>query len=98
MVKEAGGHASLNLLTLPGVTDRPEEFEALAAAVEETGLDLIQWRNLNIDPEVYLEALGLEPPTERLGVAQMIAALKRRFPALKHGYFNPKLEASREVE
>ncbi|MCF8032971.1 MAG: radical SAM protein [Desulfarculaceae bacterium] len=95
VVKEAGGHASFNLLTLPGVTDRPEEFEAIAAAVEQTGLDLIQWRNLNIDPEVYLEALGLEPPTERLGIPEMITALGRRFPALKHGYFNPKLESSR---
>ncbi len=95
VVKAAGGHASLNLLTMPGVTDRPEEFEALASVVEGTGLDLIQWRNLNIDPEVYLDTLGLKPPSERLGIAQMIAALGRRFPALKHGYFNPKLESSR---
>jgi pyruvate-formate lyase-activating enzyme len=96
-VKAAGGHASLNLLTLPGVTDRPEEVQALYRLVEDTGLDLIQWRNLNIDPEVYLETLGLEPPEERLGVAELIAELKRRFPALKHGYFNPKLEASRQA-
>ncbi|MCB2227553.1 MAG: radical SAM protein [Desulfarculaceae bacterium] len=97
VVKAAGGHTSLNLLTMPGVTDRPEEFEALAQVVADTGLDLIQWRNLNIDPEVYLETLGLQPPTERMGIPQMIAALKLRFRALKHGYFNPKLESSRSV-
>lgn len=91
VVKAAGGHASLNLLTLPGVTDRPEEARALSEVVEQTGLDLIQWRNLNIDPEVYMRELGLEPVQERIGVAELIKELGRRFPKLKHGYFNPKL-------
>ncbi len=91
VVKAAGGHASLNLLTMPGVTDRPEEAQALSELVAETGLDLIQWRNLNIDPEVYMRVLGLRPPEERIGVAELIAGLRRRFPALQHGYFNPKL-------
>jgi pyruvate-formate lyase-activating enzyme len=91
VVKSAGGHASLNLLTMPGVTDRPEEAQAIADLVDETGLDLIQWRNLNIDPEIYLRTLNLGPPQERLGIAEMIDGLRRRFPRLKHGYFNPKL-------
>jgi pyruvate-formate lyase-activating enzyme len=90
-VKRAGGHASINLLTLPGLTDRPEEVEALYALVERTNLDLIQWRNMNIDPEIYLAELGLDPPEERMGIEQLISDLKRRFPRLKHGYFNPKL-------
>lgn len=95
VVKAAGGHTSLNLLTMPGVTDRFEEAEALYKLVADTGLDLIQWRNLNIDPEVYLEILGLEPPEERLGIEQLIKELKIRFPDLKHGYFNPKTEPAR---
>jgi molybdenum cofactor biosynthesis enzyme MoaA len=91
-VKRAGGHASLNLLTLPGVTDRPEEAAALEELVADTRLDMIQWRNLNLDPEAYLEALGLEPARERLGIPELISRLKRRFPHLKHGYFNPRLD------
>ncbi|KMY67551.1 hypothetical protein AAU61_12135 [Desulfocarbo indianensis] len=91
-VKKAGGHASINLLTLPGVNDRPEEAQALFDFVERTKLDLIQWRNLNIDPEVYLAELGLSPLEERLGLENLISELKRRFPRLKHGYFNPKLD------
>ncbi len=91
-VKKAHGHASINLLTMPGVTDRPEEVEALFAMIERTSLDLIQWRNLNIDPEVYVAELGLEPPEERMGIEQLISELKRRFPRLKHGYYNPKLD------
>ncbi len=94
-VKRAGGFASINLLTLPGLTDRPEEAAALRRLIEDTGLDMIQWRNLNIDPEVYLAELGLAPPEERLGIAELIADLKRRYPRLRHGYFNPKLGSRR---
>lgn len=90
-VKRANGHASINLLTLPGVTDSPLEADALFELVEEVGLDLIQWRNLNIDPEVYLKMLDIKPPKNRLGIAGLIEKLKRQFPNLKHGYFNPKL-------
>lgn len=89
VVKKAGGFASINLLTLPGVTDRPEEVEALRRLIEETGLDLIQWRNLNLDPEAYLQELAIEPPTQRMGIAELIADLKQRYPRLRHGYFNP---------
>jgi molybdenum cofactor biosynthesis enzyme MoaA len=92
VVKRAGGHASLNLLTLPGVTDRPEEAAALEGLVADTKLDLIQWRNLNLDPEAYLEALELAPVEERLGIPELISRLKRRFPHLRHGYFNPRLD------
>lgn len=90
-VKKAGGFCSINLLCLPGVTDRPEEVAALMKLVESTRLDLIQWRNLNIDPEVYLKELGLEPPAQRLGMERLIKQMKANFPWLRHGYFNPKL-------
>ena len=89
VVKKAGGFASINLLTLPGVTDRPEEVAALRSLIQETGLDLIQWRNLNLDPEAYLSELGIEPPQERVGIAELIAGLRRDYPRLRHGYFNP---------
>jgi hypothetical protein len=46
---------------------------------------------LNIDPEVYLKMLDIKPPKNRLGIAGLIEKLKRQFPNLKHGYFNPKL-------
>jgi pyruvate-formate lyase-activating enzyme len=95
VVKAARGHTSLNLLTMPGLTDRFEEVEALYKLVADTGLDLIQWRNLNIDPELYQRVLGLEPPEERMGIERLIKELKLRFPNLKHGYFNPKTEAAK---
>ena len=53
----AGAHASLNLLCFPGLTDTEPELEALAALVEDTGLQMIQLRNLNIDPDLYRGSL-----------------------------------------
>lgn len=92
VVKAAGGFTSINLLCLPGVTDRPEEAEALFQLVEQTGLDLIQWRNLNIDPEIYLKHIGPLPPARPLGMENLMKQLRQRFPALRHGYFNPRLK------
>ncbi len=93
-VKRVGGFCSINLLCLPGLTDRPEEVAALRDLVESTHLDLIQWRNMNIDPEVYLRRLGLEPPKEHLGMERLIKEMRARFPWLRHGYFNPRLNAT----
>ncbi len=91
VMKKHGGFVSINLLTLPGVTDRAEEVDALCSLIEDTGLDMIQWRNLNIDPEVYLAALGELPAQRPMGVARLIKELSQRFPRLRHGYFNPRL-------
>jgi pyruvate-formate lyase-activating enzyme len=56
-VVRAGGRASINLLCFPGVTDTEAELAALAALVERTGLQRVQLRNLNIDPELYRRVL-----------------------------------------
>lgn len=91
-VKIAGGFASINLLTMPGVTDRVDEVEALIRIIEDVRPDLIQWRNLNIDPEIYLRAMEIEPGGERVGIANLIERLRSDYPWLQHGYFNPKLD------
>ncbi len=57
-VVAAGGKASINYFVFPGVSDREREVEALLDLIEETGLHLIQWRNLNLDPDLYMQTLG----------------------------------------
>lgn len=47
-----GVYVSLNLLCFPGLNDRKEEIEALVNLVKETGISMIQLRNLNLDPEL----------------------------------------------
>lgn len=84
--KQAGLFTMLNYLVFPGVTDQPDELEALVELVESAGVDLIQMRNLSIDPVMYWEALG--QPTDGLGMQTLLDQLKQRVPRLQFGYFN----------
>ncbi len=90
-VKEAGRFASLNLFVLPGLTDEYEEVERLERLIEELGLDLIQLRNHNIDPDWYLKEIGYDYSGRRMGITAMVRRLRERFPNLRFGYFNPAL-------
>ena len=83
--KEKGIYTSINLLVFPGFTDREEEVEGLIELIRETNLDLIQMRNLNIDPDLYLKTMGIG---EGIGISKMIDTLKKKFPFLQFGYFN----------
>jgi MoaA/NifB/PqqE/SkfB family radical SAM enzyme len=87
--KEKGVFTSINLLVFPGVSDRGKEVEALIRLVRKTGLDLIQMRNLNIDPDLYLQTMGRG---YGMGIAKMIETVKQEFPALQFGYFNRTIE------
>jgi pyruvate-formate lyase-activating enzyme len=85
LAKERGIYTSINLLVLPGFTDREGEVGWLMDLIWRTQLDLIQMRNLNIDPDLYLQAMG---EGEGIGIPKMIEILKREFPSLQFGYFN----------
>ena len=93
-VKEArarGLFVSLNLLYFPGITDCEEEVEALIQFVNAHDVNFIQLRNLNIDPEMYLELLkGIEfGPAS--GLINFKKRLKKSCPQLDFGYFNPSI-------
>jgi molybdenum cofactor biosynthesis enzyme MoaA len=83
--KEKGIYTSINLLVFPGFTDREDEVEGLIKLIRKTDLDLIQMRNLNIDPDLYLKTMGRG---EGMGISKMIDILKKEFPSLQFGYFN----------
>jgi pyruvate-formate lyase-activating enzyme len=87
--KARGKWVSLNLLFFPGITDSEPEIEALTELVQETKVDFIQLRNLNIDPEMYMELLeGIEfgPST---GFSFYRKRIKKTCPWVEFGYFNP---------
>ena len=92
VVKANGGFASINYFVLPGFTDQKSEWTALRKLISETRLDLIQMRNLNIDPEWYLDILKPDLREEKLGVSRLISMIREEFPNLRLGYFNPPLE------
>jgi pyruvate-formate lyase-activating enzyme len=86
---DAGLFTSINLLCFPGMIDREREVEALLAFVKETKLNLIQLRNLNIDPEVLLPRMpDLNTFGNALGIRTMIATLKRECPQVELGNFS----------
>ncbi len=100
-VRESGGFVSVNLLVFPGVTDQPEDVEATIAALRAMRADLVQMRNLNIAPEVYL-SLAHEACREHpfglagqggepllLGLVETMRRLREAVPGLRFGYFNP---------
>jgi len=91
IMKEADRFVSLNYFIQPGVTDSSEEFEALSQLVASCRPDLIQLRNLNMDPEWYLHTLDFHPTKSPLGMRPWLLKLQRRFPTLRLGYFNPFL-------
>jgi len=95
LAKRYGKHTSINLLVFPGVTDTEEEVEALASLVASVDLDMIQLRNLNIDPELYMRTLAPEAVQPGIGLRSLIQRLKARFPHLRFGYFNPPKETFR---
>jgi pyruvate-formate lyase-activating enzyme len=90
--KELGIHMAINLLVFPGVTDREEEVERLISFVRKTEIDMIQMRNLNIDPDLYLQAIG-PGGGEEIGISEMMDMIRKEFPHLILGYFNKTKEA-----
>jgi hypothetical protein len=94
-VRRYGGWSSINYFVFPGMTDSVAEYEALRKLIMETGLNMIQWRNFNIDPDWYLGQIGMTETGEILGMRQLMDLLQDEFPQLRFGYFNPPMERIR---
>ncbi len=89
VARRNGLWVSLNLLYFPGITDTEEELDALSRLVGEQGVSMIQWRNLNIDPEYYLELMKDVPMGPSMGLKSFMKRLRKGCPWLRYGYFNP---------
>jgi wyosine [tRNA(Phe)-imidazoG37] synthetase (radical SAM superfamily) len=89
IMKRAGGFVSLNYFVLPGFTDDPAEAAALDDLIGDCSPDFIQLRNLNMDPDWYLDAIDFMPTGKALGISRWLQRLRGKFPALRFGYFNP---------
>ena len=90
MAKQRKAFVSLNYLTMPGFTDRIDEFAALKKFIETLRIDMIQWRNLNFDPLRYFDELKVAVgDSELLGIREVIKSIKNSFPDIMTGYYNP---------
>lgn len=91
--KENGKFVSINYLNCPGFTDSQKEVDALFQFIRSHGVDMIQWRNLNFDPNHYTRLMAAaEDGGSPTGMAMLIKNLSLEFPRLIHGYFNPPKE------
>jgi pyruvate-formate lyase-activating enzyme len=96
--RDAGVFSSINLLSFPGMIDREREVEALLSFVRETGLRLIQLRNLNIDPEVLLPRMpALDSMGKALGIRTMIEIIKRELPEVEIGNFTRPVKRAKST-
>lgn len=87
LARDAGVYSSINLLSFPGLIDAEDEVEALVAFLRETGVRLVQLRNLNIDPEVLLPRIP-QPHGKPMGIGNMIAHLRHEVPDVELGNFS----------
>jgi pyruvate-formate lyase-activating enzyme len=84
---EKGVYTSINYLIFPGVTDREEEIEAMIGFAKRTGLKLIQMRNLNIDPEAYLNLIP-KAKGEIYGMKTLLEIFREELPDVVIGSYS----------
>ena len=86
-----GLYTMINYLIFPGISDQEDEIEALSKLIISTGVNFIHFKNLNIDPELYLNSMPLTDSPAK-GMKKMSEIIKKNFPDIKLGYFNQPVE------
>ncbi|CAB5141006.1 Radical SAM protein DVU1407 [Olavius algarvensis associated proteobacterium Delta 3] len=93
-----GAFVSINYLNIPGFTDQPEEIDALIEFLSRHRVHMIQWRNLNYDPQQYWITMeNVSSGGDPIGVRNALNRIRDAFPNLKFGYFNPPKEKFKRV-
>jgi molybdenum cofactor biosynthesis enzyme MoaA len=84
---------AINYLNCPGFSDTPREVDALVRFLEKHPIHMIQWRNLNFDPIRYWKEMNaVATHGEPIGMEKLLNRIRKQFPKLKFGYFNPPKE------
>jgi pyruvate-formate lyase-activating enzyme len=85
LLKEHDAQVTVNLLTFPGISDSPDEIDALVEFVQAHGVHQVQLRSLNIDPLWLLRQIP--NPTRGTGMEAFVQQLRDRCPSLRLGNF-----------
>jgi pyruvate-formate lyase-activating enzyme len=84
---------AVNYLNCPGFSDTPQELKALHRFLKQHRIQMIQWRNLNFDPLRYFKIMdGVAQNGKPIGMQRLLKDIRKAFPNLKYGYFNPPKE------
>jgi hypothetical protein len=93
--RDAGLYTCINFLIWPGWTDRLAELDAVSKHVEAEAVQMIQLRNLCVDPGHFRTVLPSRKARGLLmGMKAFVDELHRRHPNLRFGTFNPRLAAA----
>lgn len=79
-------HISLNMLYFPGFNDSESEAGAWKDFLRENPVDMIQIRNLNVDPDTF--AAIMPPFTKAIGTKEFFRQLREEFPHVAIGSFS----------
>ena len=88
---DKGIYVSLNMLYFPGFNDRAQELAGWLEFFRELPVQMIQVRNLNIDPDAFLEIMP-EAQGEILGTKAFLTKLHQEFPDMVIGSFSHYVE------
>jgi pyruvate-formate lyase-activating enzyme len=89
---------SINYLVFPGFTDHPDEISALKSLIRSTNLNMIQTRNLNIDPIWFEKSMELHGHAkEAVGMVTWVETIKTAHPDVIFGYFNPTVRTMKKT-
>ncbi|MBQ7478570.1 MAG: radical SAM protein [Selenomonadaceae bacterium] len=86
-----GVYVSLNMLCFPGFNDREEEMAAWQEFFRELPVQMVQVRNLNIDPDAFLAVMP-EAAGQCRGTRHFLEELHGKFPRMVIGSFSHYIE------
>lgn len=85
--KDHGVYVSINMLSFPGLNDRPEELAAWVDFLNAVKVDMVQLRNLNIDPDAFGDIMP-RPEAKPLGVRKFLQKISKGCPNVIIGSFS----------
>lgn len=91
---DKGVYVSLNMLYFPGFNDREEELAAWNDFFRELPVQMIQMRNLNVDPDAFLKIMP-KAEGDMLGARYFMTTLQKRFPDMVIGSFSHFIEKNK---
>jgi pyruvate-formate lyase-activating enzyme len=91
--REMGLYTMINYLVFPGVNDCLDEIAALEELINKTGVNFIHVKNLNIDPQQYMQEMPAIK-SKAIGMRRMTEGIQEKFPDLVLGYFNQPVKSS----
>ena len=85
----------INYLIFPGITDDEAEIAALERLIGDTGVHFVHFKNLCIDPGLYLKHMP-RSNQRAIGIRTAYERIRDAFPGLTIGYFNKTVADFRE--